>query len=75
MYNPRNSASAGQGGLKICIFSKLADDVSAAGLGITGKWNFLPRDISQCVEAFSVVPMEVREECYWLLVYRGQKCC
>ena len=77
MYCPRNSALVGQGGLKICIFNKFTDDVIAADLGITGKRNILPRDISQCVGAFSVVPggrgRGVMEECFRLLVGRRQK--
>ena len=79
MYCPRNSASVGQGRLKIFIFNKFTDDVIAADLVITGKRNILPRDISQCVGAFSVVPggggRGVMEECSWLLVDRRQKCC
>ena len=77
MYCPRNSASVAQGGLKICIFNKFTDDVIAADLGSTGKRNILPRDISQCAGAFSVVPrgreMGVMEECSQLLVGRCQK--
>lgn len=39
------------GGLKIWIFNKLTGDKTATDLEITRKWNFLPRDTGQFVEA------------------------
>lgn len=50
-YHPRDSGSLGQGDLKFCIFNKLTGDKTATDLEITRKWNFLPRDTGQFVEA------------------------
>lgn len=56
--------------LQICIFNKLTGDVIDTDLEITRSWNFLPRDIGQCVEAFFCPSGGNRRT---LLASRGQK--